>query len=483
MSQIRKLIFSHGRVPGVLILYLLLQPILDILTSVSAQSGSALTAGTIIRALFVVAVALWLLFSGPYPGRRGILVCTGLITGYLALYCLWSLLAGGFSLCLTNAAESIKVFYFLYTALFLLALYRQRQFVMPLWVIAAAGAGYCLVIVIAFLTGTSFISYNAGYGYCGWFYSANDVSNIILLSAPIVLCLCFERLTAAKTWYSFLGLAVVLFSVVFSAAFIGTKLVYLGVLLYLGCALIWFLVRTLLFRQKALRRSLLAAFLLCVLLLAIYPISPLNAYINDVYVPMSGEDQAALEASQAIPGLVEVDRAKKHAEMEAAAEGTWLGELIRTDPLVKKLDWILSRRLLSIAPILQEYLDGDSLTKLIGLGYGQTPDYTKDIVHLVEMEPLALLLRHGIIGLFVYYIPCLILAFWLMFRFFRKLKTWLADLTYCSVLYSAMVALAASVIVGHILQTPSVSLFVAMIYGQLTCRTVNPGSALLSSVQ
>lgn len=471
MSQLRKLIFSYGRIPGLLMLYLLLQPVVDILTSVAAQSGSSITAGTVIRAVYVVVVALWLLFSRPYAGKRWVFLGTCLATGYLALYCLHSLLTGGFSLCLTNAAESLKVFYFLYTALLLYALYRQRRFVMPLWAIAASGAGYCLVIVLAFVTGSSFISYNAGYGYCGWFYSANDVSNIILLSAPIILCLCLERLENAKKWYTFLALFVVLFSVVFSACFIGTKLVYLGVLGYLVCALVWYLVRATCFRERRLRRGLVAILCLCALLVAIYPISPLNAYINDVYVPMSGEDQAAMETSQAIPGIVEVDRAKKHAEMEAAAEGTWLGEMIKTRPLVKKLDWILSRRLLSIAPILQEYLDGNALTKLIGIGYGQAPHHQREIVHLVEMEPLALLLRHGIVGFALYYVPCLAIALWVIVCFFRRPKTRLADFAYCSNLFSALTALAASIIVGHILQTPCVSIFVAMVYGQLIART------------
>lgn len=49
---------------------------------------------------------------------------------------------------------------------------------------AAAGLGYAGVILLACITGTSFYSYNAGYGYSGWFYAANDVSIVIMLTAP-----------------------------------------------------------------------------------------------------------------------------------------------------------------------------------------------------------------------------------------------------------------------------------------------------------
>ncbi len=61
----------------------------------------------------------------------------------------------------------------------------------------------------------------------------------------------------------------------------------------------------------------------------------LNHYVQDVYVPMSGEDQEAYEKSLAIPGVVDKDRAKANARLEQAAKGTWLGDLIETQPVVK----------------------------------------------------------------------------------------------------------------------------------------------------
>ena len=471
MSKSLKSVFAWGRVPGLLIVYVVLQPLLDALTSVCAEAEWALTPGAVVRALFVAAAALWLLFSGNYTGRRRVLVYLGLITGYLTMFCIWSLQKGGLSLCIENASEALKVFYTLYTALLLYALYLQRGFLLPLWSIALSGAGYCLIILLAYVTGTSFVSYNAGYGYCGWFYSANDISNVILLSAPVLLHLCFTELVRGreKRWYLLAAMGIVMFSVVFSAAFLGTKLVYLGVALYLAAALCWFVVRLAVTREKALLRGLIIALLLAALLGGLYPVSPLNAYVNDIFVPMSGEDEAAMEAALSTPGVKEADRARKNAELEAAAKGTWLGDLVDTNPIAEKLNWLLSRRLLYIAPILEEYLDGGIWVKLMGLGYGQTADYRKDIGQLVEMEAVMLLLRHGIVGLLLCYVPCLAAAGCVIVGFFRKLKQHMASLTYCSLLYSAMIALAASLIVGHVVQAPSVCIFAAAVYAQLLC--------------
>lgn len=467
MSDFRKALTEYGRLPALVMVYVLLQPLLDVLTSLAAEAGLSLTPGTVVRTVFLLGMLLWLAASGPYEGRRRVLLYGGLVTAYLALFLLWSLWQGGMGLCLTNAGETLKVFYALYFGLFLYGLYRQRGFLLPLWTVAACGAGYCLVILIAFLTGTSFASYNAGYGYSGWFYSANDVSTILLLSAPILLQLCMERLLLRQSWKRRIGLVVLLFSAVFSAVFLGTKLVYLGVLIYLLAAAGWYLIRFAVTRERLLVRGLVLALLLCVLMAGLYPVSPLNAYMSDVFVPMSGEDEGAKEAALAIEGVKEADRAEKNAALEAAAKGTWLGDLVETNPVVSKLNWILSRRLLYIAPILQEYLDAGVWVKLMGLGYGQTADYTRDIHQLVEIEPVMLLLRHGIVGLCLGYVPVLAAVLQIAVLVLKRLRVLLADLGRCSILYSAMVAFAASVVVGHVLQSPSVSILALAIYSHM----------------
>ena len=221
-----------------------------------------------------------------------------------------------------------------------------------------------------------------------------------------------------------------------------------------------------------------AALALTALLCALYPVSPLNHYVQDIYVPMSGEDPEAYEKSLAIPGVVDKDRVKANARLEQAAKGTWLGDLIETQPTVKKLNWLLSRRLLIIAPSAEEFTKGGAWIALFGLGYAQLPSYQRPISHLIEMEGVALLLRHGIVGFLLYYVPFLAAAAVLLFQFFRRLKARMTDFTYCSLLFSAMMACATSLIAGHTLASPSVSLMVAILYGKLMVRTSAQNQAL-----
>ncbi len=467
---------------GLLTLYVVLHPFIDILTFLGVQAKMFLTVGNAVRTLFLIAALLYILCCESFPGRGPLLLFLGAVTAYLGAFCVLNFLTGGFWFCAQNLMEAVKVFYFPYMAAFLYTLYKKEGFVAPDWAVACTGAGYCAVILIAFLTNTSYISYNAGYGYCGWFFSANDVSTAILITAPLLIYGCLVRIAREKRAWVFLLVGFVLVSLIFSAAFIGTKLLFLGVLLYFLCAFVWLLARFFRRRDKGLLRCALAVVVLCAALVGLYPVSPLNSYMQDIYIPMSGEDPEALRASQEIPGIIEVDRKKAIEEYEEAARGTWLGDKMEESPLLRKVDWILSKRLTMMAPVVQEYGEEGLPCKLLGLGY-VSRDPGRDISHMIEMEGPAMLLRHGVLGFALYYVPFLGVSLYLLFKFFRHFARNLKDLRYCSLFYAVAVAFAASMVVGHVLAPPCTSLLAALLYEKLLLRTQEESPDLFQSAE
>ena len=78
-----------------------------------------------------------------------------------------------------------------------------------------------------------------------------------------------------------------------------------------------------------------------------------------------------------------------------------------------------------------------------------------------------LLLRHGIVGFCLGYGPVLAVIGWLIVTVLRRLKDCMASLRCCSLLYSAVVAFAASMIVGHVIQAPSVSMIAVPVFAHL----------------
>ena len=118
MARLSRLSPPAGQaLPRFLALYVALQPLLDVLTSLATQAEISLTAGTVVRTLFVGFAFLYTVFCGPFPGRKALLSYLGLLTGYLAVFGLWSLVRGGMSACIVNLSEALKTFYFPYTCL------------------------------------------------------------------------------------------------------------------------------------------------------------------------------------------------------------------------------------------------------------------------------------------------------------------------------------------------------------------------------
>lgn len=218
----------------------MLGPILDVFTALTVTAGFRISIGVICRSLFMVAAFMYVVFLAKFPGKKVCVGILGAICGYMVLFMAHLYLVGGFSLCLSNIQESAKTFYAPIIAVFLYAVYQEYGQPLTTKSIAIAGSLYTSVILIAYLTGTSFVSYSdSGYGYCGWFFAANEVGCIISISAPITIYYILTMLPVLDKWWKKILTVWTLGSIVFSACFVGTKVVYLFVLTYCLAALIW----------------------------------------------------------------------------------------------------------------------------------------------------------------------------------------------------------------------------------------------------
>ena len=331
--------FSRDKLPLILGVYIVLQPILDILTALGVKAEFPVTVGVVVRALFMALSFLYVVFVSRFPGKKWCLAALGVLLGYLALFMLQLLLIGGLSLCFANLQETVKTFFAPFVAVFLIAVYKEYGTYVSTRAIAWSCGIYTGVILLAFLTGTSYLSYgNSGYGYNGWFYAANEISCIVAIASPALLFYCLKELPSVtkKTWWKGALILWVLASVVFTADFIGTKAAFGIIVLYMIAALIWSVIRQFQApsRENLIRLGVLALMLAAVF--ALYSISALNAYITNVMDPLIDVPSDEIDNIWSSP-------------IADANEGTWLRELISSSPLVQRIDSILSRRLFSAA--------------------------------------------------------------------------------------------------------------------------------------
>lgn len=459
MNQLRARLqdASRVRLPMLLAVYILCQPLIDALTGLGAQAGHPVTAGVVVRSLVIVFAFLYAVFISDFPGKKRWMIYTGALVGYLILFMGYIFTLGGLSLCVANVKEVVKTFFAPFVFLFLWSIYRQFGYLVTCEAIAWAGALYATVIPLAQLTGTGFVSYtSSGYGNRGWFYAANEVGCILAITAPFTVWYCLELLPTVtkKTWWKGALAAWALIAVAISATSLGTKIVFAFTFLYCLAVLVWQVVRLIRERSRANIVKTAAAAVLVLLFLVVTPDSPFLRYLIEVYITNLPRPPEA---------TVEVwDEAIAHA-----CQNTWLYDLIKSNETIADIDQIFSRRFISASPAVQVYTESGILGKLLGIGYATAPSYSREMYFMVELDPLAVLLRHGVVGFILYFVPYLWFIGWSIVQFFKRPLQRLDSLCCCTALYTTLAGFAISVLAGHALVSPAVATFVLAVSLQL----------------
>jgi len=453
--------FFKKYLPYILGIFLIIQPVLDALTAPAAKAGISITVGVIVRTLFLMLAFFYTAFFSRFEKKKTVVAYMTALVAFLLCFAVHMYTLGGISLIIANCKELVKVVFVPFVALLLYAVYAEYGFCFPHYSVAISCGLYSFIILFAFLTNTSMPSYRSGYGYCGWFYAANEVSSIIAIAAPVLMWYCLDVIRRAekKTWYKTALAVLGLVSVVFAATFIGTKIVYLVVLLYAVAAGIWCVVFSKKYKNKQNKLLAIVSLILIVAMFAVFPISPLNVYMQNIYFSYMGmtSDELVTDRVDMYAGLEEVQEELR--VMNEATSGTWLRELIASNNLVAKIDAVLSRRLLTASPVVQEYTDGGIMTKLFGTGYVTSDANNRYIGFMIELDGLGILMRLGIVGFLLCFMPYIILIVYAIVRFFKSPKKRLASLGYCSYLYGALAAFGIAFIAGHVAVSPAVGIF------------------------
>lgn len=477
--------FFKTRLPLILGIYILIQPILDVLTTPTANAGIPISVGVVVRTLFMAMAFLYVVFLSRFEGRKLAVAYLGALVVYLIAFMVLMFSLGGLSLCIDNLKELVKVFFVPFVAVFLWAVYREYGYKIPSKSIAWAAGLYALVILVAWLTGTSGTSYRSGYGYKGWFYAGNEVGDIIAIAAPVAIWYCLEQLPklTKKSGWKIAAIALGLVSIVFAANYIGTKIIFGAVALYCLMAFVWYLVRAIRERSRVAITAVAVMAAMIVALFALYPKSPLNGYTSNVWGTMldqSSEDVADkwvdFGKDPDEPGEEDPD-APLNGLLDAS-EGTWLRELIAGNAVVQKVDQILSRRLFTASPAVEAFIEESFASKLLGIGYADSYAYEREIDKAIELDGVSLLVRNGILGFLLYFVPYAAMIVYFIVQFFKRPLRRLASLKYCSYLYGGLIAFAISFIAGHVLGAPAVGTFMVAVTANLFLLTKEQNGGL-----
>lgn len=452
--------------------FILAQPILDLFTSLSKHAGSDFTIGILARSIFMVACVACILFLSNGKKMLGCKIYVVIVSAYCFLFLAWSFYQGGSLHAISNLKELIKSVYFLYVIVGVYWLYQTVGFTISTRVLAGTLSVYLLVIFLAFVTGTSFQSYTYASGYNGWYYAANEISSIIAVLSPIGVLFCLNLLGKREVHSSrriqgvcIAASVILLLLISFCASFIGTKAVFAAVLLYLILLVVWSLIQWLWTKKRQMLVSALLTMLVILSTITLFFASPLKVNLKgyvEIY-PVKSENSTENLAEIQTSGSPTI--AQKNSEETDIAEIPLHnnGESLASNKVYHFLNWILSNRLEYIKPSIAAFIDGTWIDKLLGVGYLNLTGSAYNIEKAIEMDGLAILIRHGIFGSILYLIPLLYFFYKTLCFLFRYHTGFFSSINLCTYFYSIIIGLFLALATGHTLVAPAVSIFLAIL--------------------
>ncbi|OJE32326.1 hypothetical protein BAQ47_26585 [Bacillus tropicus] len=452
--MVTKLKQTDNYFPHFLLLFIVFQPILDLLTSFSIYVlHMSATVGIVVRFAFMLLALGYLLLHHKQQGAKkyilylclfGIVLAIGLVNNLMikspvsfgeevkfimkSVYPI--VLLFGYIIALKELKNNEFAFhkiitYFLYATLIL-----------------------SISIITAMATGTDFPSYpNSKIGSRGWFFAGNDLSSIFAIMFPIVVLYSVHKTTSFSKVYYWIPTVLAMYA----SIMIGTKVGYGAIVITLGIALFFLFIEYIMHRKKEgkgftyLVNTVVAAVVLGGLLV-LTPQTPIAKNMS-IHLQIYEYKKSVQDEKDRKEGKVVKEEEHKQGEL--------------TDSEMKSL--IYSDRDKFLKVYKQYYKEAPLSQKLFGMGYAG--NYTTKM-KLVEMDFHDLFFAFGIVGFLMYLLPLL----------YFGIKIFISLITNFKKLFSVKHMLLASTLVlslgigfmsGHVLTAPAVSIFFVVILAYL----------------
>ncbi|MGY0691314.1 O-antigen ligase family protein [Virgibacillus sp. FSP13] len=391
---------------------IIIQPIIDIITSISSYYGMTITIGSLSRALIMAGLFVYiflylfrykrnmlLLFAVSYAAILLMLIVNGLQKTHMAYF--------------QEINFAIKTSYYLVMIHASIILLQQRIINKAILYRAATVASIIIGISywLAIATGTSIDSYQYGsIGFSGWFFAANELSVIVI----VLLGLSLAHLWYERTLYSWIAFILMVSMI----PMVGTKTAFLGGICIVFVGVLYVLLT---YRLRVVKEKSALLFLGIIVIFACF--IPLSPIFSNTQQMVSDPEMKQIE---------------------------YVTDTNESRGLVRK---VLSSRNIYLQRAYSDYTDVTTTRKLFGMGYAG--DYTKD-PKLIEMDFFDLFFGYGVIGSFLLIMPLIYLIIQLIKGMFPlNIRKFLLAFTLGLCFGIALLA-------GHVLFAPSVMSYVTI---------------------
>ena len=393
----------------IFLIFLYIQPILDVTAGVLLHFGCSITISSIIRFIFMFLCIIYLLFLIRDKKVNTYLLIT---MAYFLMFTITILVNKGIPALSYEIKNLITTYYFVIILITLTKLYKNKKLnVKNLYIIYII---YLLFVFIPNILGIGFDSYwHSKEGSVGWFLSANVVGSILSILLPIIL------MYVNKINLKLIILTIINLFVILS---IGTKVPVLSFILIIGINAIYYFINLL--KKKQYKKILMITLPFIMVIASLVIIFPKTSFYKNLEIHINY--------------LEKKDNGK-----------------ISTWHLIDH--FIFSQRLTFEEKTRKAYNKASISEKIFGIGYIE--NYMTDNVRLktIEIDYFDIFYRHGIVGFIIFFAPLI----YILKDIIQKNKK--INYKTLNIYISVLLIFILALFQGHILVTPANSIYVALI--------------------
>ncbi|NWK71409.1 O-antigen ligase family protein [Bacillus paramycoides] len=463
-----------------LLFFIILQPVLDLLTSLSIiLLKSNATVGIVVRFLIMAVGGIYILIQAKEKENRKFLIYLILLAVVLGIGFINNTLVKN-PIVLGEEVKFVAKALYIYIMLgsYILALKSLKKTVNISDKVRNSIVYSTLIInavmVISISTSTDFGSYEwMKVGSRGWFYAGNELGSILAIIFPIVVLYSIQKTKSVKHVLYWIPSLLMIYSLIQ----VGTK-VGMGSIGATLAAVIGIIVLQLLFdRKNPNKKSLvLNAFIAVVLLAGVagtFKMTPLaqnmgihTNYLSEQNVAQQGQKEKEIkEKIKKEEKQHKVEKPEEKAKIEAEVKK----ELEKEQKKENQENLIFSGRQVYEERHKQFFKEAPMSQKLLGMGYAGNFKYNEQKQpdpKLIEMDFHDWFYDFGIIGFALLMIPFIYYGLRILLAFITRFKE-IFNIKYGMISVSLVLALGIAYIAGHILTAPGVGIYFVVVLAYL----------------
>ncbi|HDR7792730.1 TPA: O-antigen ligase family protein [Bacillus luti] len=470
-----------------LLFFIILQPVLDLLTSLSIiLLKSNATVGILVRFLVMAVGGIYILMQAKEKENRKFLIYLILLAVVLGIGFINNKFVKN-PIVLSEEVKFVAKALYIYVMLasYILALKSLKKTVNISDKVRNSIVYSTLIInaimVISISTSTDFGSYQwMKVGSRGWFYAGNELGSILAIIFPIVVLYSIQKTKSVKHVLYWIPSLLMIYSLIQ----VGTK-VGMGSIGATLAAAIGIIVLQLLFdRRNPNKKSLALNAVIAIVLLAgvvgTFKQTPLaqnmgihNNYLSEQNVAQQGQKEKEikekLKKEQELKAKEEKNHKVEKPEEKAKIEEEVKKELEKEQKKENQENLIFSGRQVYEERHKQFFKEAPMSQKLLGMGYAGNFKYNEQKEpdpKLIEMDFHDWFYDFGIIGFALLMIPFIYYGLRILLAFITRFKE-IFNIKYGMISASLLLALGIAYIAGHILTAPGVGIYFVVVLAYL----------------